>query len=1647
MKSKILNMMIIAIMVVGMIPTAAMAGTPADAPEAPAAQLSGPYVSPPVKPADTTGLPPAPTVDPLQDKVAREGHPARPMPKSLAATLPGFPNDPVVQTTFGNANMPAPLANFEGINNVDGVLPPDTNGEVGPNHYVQMVNLSMAIYDKSGNLLYGPFHPSDLWPSGDACNANNDGDPVVLYDQLADRWLVTQFAIPGPYYECIAVSKTGTPTNDPNDWYPYTFLVHNTKMNDYPHLGVWPDGYYMSANQFTSSGWGGAGAWVFDRASMLTGAAATFQYFDVSSVSIDYGGMLPTDLDGMTPPPVGSPNYFVEVDDSTWIGPNDALRIWEFHVDWANPANSTFGLAAPGGPNAILDTAPWSPLPCVGSSRSCIPQPDTSQGLDSIGDRLMFRLAYRNFGDHESLVVNHTVWADGTDRAGVRWYEIRDPGGTPVIYQQGTYAPADGNYRWMGSIAMDHVGNMAMGYSVSSSTVYPSIRYTGRLAGDPLGTMPQAEAEIIAGSGYQSSSYARWGDYSDITVDPVDDCTFWFTTEYIETSGDRPWQTRIASFKFPGCSLGPVGTLTGVVDDGTNGIPDALVVAEGITVTSQTTTDGNGVYTMTLPADTYTVTASAYGYLPDTVTGVGVLSGTVTTQDFTLAAAPMYTVSGTVYDSSTNWPLYASIDISGGGYPGGTIWTDPEFGTYSITLAAGITYTFNVHAWVDGYSATMRSVGPLTASVTEDFALDADSTCTAPGYTGTPCTPPADGGLLVGNVYDDNTGDALNGADVANDSGEAVTTVPTPDDANVDDGFFTIFSPSGTHTFTATLNSYGPDVAAVSIVDRDTVMHAFYLPAGVLSVSPDSMHVTLGMGVSTTLPLTLTNMGGVSANYELRERDGGFAPVVSIPAYHGEPPEDPEPVSMERSPDAPQKTGDNFAPELSFPLAGEPAFALDVYPGGNLVYIPDTTVPGTWNVIGSVSQFHPAGDFLNGDFSTLYALDYDTNEFVAIDTATAARTVIGTATPRSGESWSGMTGSVDGTLYASSANCGTRSTLYTVDPDTGTPTEIGEITGAACIIDIAINANGEMYGVDIVSDSLYQIDPNTAAATLVGALGVSANYAQGMDFEEETGVLYWAAYTTQGELRVIDTTTGASTLVGAFPSGAEVDALAFATGGATDVPWLSEDPVTGTVGANASEIINVTFDAGVPEITQPGDYIAQLKISHDTPYDLNSVPVTMTVVAPPTWGKLQGTITGLGYCDADPSVLPDAVVIITDTAGMTHTTATDASGFYSLWLDSATSPVEIAVDAGPDYEIGYASGVMVSAGVTTTQDLDLRWLRPCISNTPDAMEVTLVQGMSTTLPLTITNAGAGASDFTLVEANGGYTTALMAPNSSGGPDGFGYTFTDSNEPGGPTFDWIEISGTGQDLGEGDDDYVWPIDLPFVFNFYGTDMSQIAVGSNGTVYFEDDYLGLSNTEIPGSNSYGIDAFIAGYWDDLNPSAAGAVYYETVNYMGTDLAVVEWYQVPNYGTSDPVTYEVILFPNGSILLQYLDPSSEAGSGATVGIQGDTTTGLQYSYDTASLSPDLAICFTYPGSTGCTVAQPIPWLSEVPITGTVSADSVYNIDVTFDSMTNTVGTYTGTLLIVTDDPMVKTLEIPVTMHVVTTYQIYLPLIMKTP
>lgn len=1882
--SRTLNLVLVIMLLSTLVPNVGASPAPRSAPEeapapvleaAPAAQepategdrpvLTNPYVSEPIAPTDTRGLPPAPPAEPPAGGL-QEARPVLPLPGGERTAGAPESYDPAGQQAPGEASMPAPLTNWEGIA-ATGVYPPDTDGQVGPDHYVQIVNApsvgsQVRVWDKAGTQLYD-FGLGNLWPGGDPCRSYPYGDPVVLYDQLAGRWLLTQFALPDPpFYECIAISKTGTPTSNPNDWHLYSFLVHNTKMNDYPKLGVWPDGYYMSANQF-NPGWAGAGVWVFDRQAMLQGDPASFQYFDVANINSNYGGLLPSNLMFDTLPPAGAPNYYMAVD-MNWSGPDDVLHIFEFHTDWTTPANSTFGLVA----DLVVAPFDWN-FDGSGGPRDNwdVPQPGTSVELDSLSDRLMMHLWYRNFGSHESLVVNHTVDVGGTpDHAGVRWYEIR--GGTvdatladASIYQQGTYAP-DSEHRWMGSVAMDHVGNIALGYSVSSNSVYPSIRYAGRLASDPVGTLPQAEEEIIAGSGSQTGSAARWGDYSAMSVDPVDDCTFWYTQEYIETTGTASWQTRIAAFQFPSCT-GAVGTLEGVVQEDGTGAPiiGAEITAEDQWAFMTYSQAPLGGYSFdAIPTGTYTVTGEAYGYLPQTFTGVDVYSGTVTIQDFNLTPASTHIVDGYITDATVGWPLYASIDIDG--YPGDPVWSDPVSGYYSVTLPAGMAYTFTVAAWVDGYLPEGRDVGPLVGPQTEDFALSADPiACTAPGYiTGTilfddfeggygnwtmtglwnpeneadtcgamvdpfpsssngayygvegqctynngsansgeltlnsavtlPAGPvtlsfwsfeqtepalafdkcyvdvstdggaswklewdspgpenvwheasvdlsayagsgalfryrfdtvdssfndyfgwmvddvsllapecaPMPGGLVVGNVYDENTGGALNGALVENQDGYSASTWATPDDPTVDDGFYTLFSPAGSKTFTATLPGYGPDVQIPTVVQNDTIRQDFNLPAGWLSYDPASYHVTQMIGVSTTLPFTLTNNGRWPAGFSLREWDMGVGPLV---------------LSGVSFPAKTRSTDTEMAPRRRLvlsPLAvGDELYQVDV--GASTGHI---AVLGVEYALGQY-WVTSGGQMGSGDPNYLFQLDKDGN-------------VINSWTQGTVSSWGWRDLAFDGEfLYASDSTV-----IEQIDPGTGAATGVTISCPTNPCRALAYDPATDHFWTANWASNIWEIDRSGA---IVNAFpNTLSAYGAAWDAWSPGGPYLWV-WSQDGSPAVlatqIDPATGAQTGVafaGSDPPGGIAGGMDLIAGDhpdyagmlvlagmhqapndtivgydldavvSVDVPWLSEDPMVGTVPSMADLAVDVTFDAGVPEVDQPGDYHAELAIGSDTPYDLPNVPITMTVIPPTAWGKLNGVVTGLGYCDADPAPLDEAEVYVEASSGMTWTLLTDESGYYSYWFDQSYSPLTVTVTY-TDHETAVATGVMIAGLVTTTVDFDLRWLEPCASADPPAMEVMVLRGTSLTQTLTLHNDGAASTPFEIREQEGTVWPLQLSPGLPayvGTPRerlrGYDVNATTTEAQLAPPVNPVEPTGV---LAAGDVLAQWPTGLAlpwgtgFGFNeetawfsnpaaaggddlnhefetdgtptgrtvdptsgasWYG-DMAynpntgkfwQVRVGGDNCILEWDPATGQTGNSICNpawtwTSQRGLaydptdDTFFIGGWNDVNLyhiDNTGAVIEQwglglSISGLAHNFEAGLLFIIENSPTD---AISVLDVASGTIVDSFTVTGfgNYVGAGLAIDCEGNLWAANQGNHNSYLVDS---------GVPADLCGADVPWLDEDPITGTLNADSSVPIDVTFTAFpTMTLGHYTATLLVRTDDPVNRDIGVPVTMTV---------------
>lgn len=619
--------------------------------------------------------------DEAQNEVVRKDEQEEMNPLNTGGIAKPDPNAPqqtdgALQSSFGpdghfKINIPAPTLTFEGVG-VNGGSPPDTNGAIGPNDYVQTVNVRAQIFSKAGVPRGPSFLLSTLLrPLGGVCAGNDNGDPIAVYDRIANRWVLTQFAFTStstpPFHQCVAVSKTSDPTGA---YWAYDFITPGNEFPDYGKLGAWSDGYYFSDRQFTNgTAYNGFGVFAFDRAKMLVGdPTASYIYFNAGpNLSQSSSGIIPSDYNGLTPPPAGAPNVFSVFIDDSGGDAQDALRLFNFHADFATPANSTF-LERPESPLPVAAFDSRSPN---GRANIEEPAPATAADyVDSIADRLMLRLQYFNRAGTETLTTCHTVNAGilpppginptvAEYKAATRHYILRktSPGGTYTVLDQATFSP-DANERWMGSTAVDNAGNLAVGYSISSTSVFPSINYAGRLATDPPNIL-SGEQTMFAGTGSQLATGNRWGDYSSMSLDPSDDATFWFTSEYYTTSAASAWHTRIGTFKFAGTAAPPQGTLSGTITACDTGalLSDALVqVSGGPSTGFSSATLPNGTYSIQLSPGTYSVTVSdpahkctAAGPFPVTIT-----NGATTTLNQCLSGTAVF-----LFQSS-------AISISGG---------------------------------------------------------------------------------------------------------------------------------------------------------------------------------------------------------------------------------------------------------------------------------------------------------------------------------------------------------------------------------------------------------------------------------------------------------------------------------------------------------------------------------------------------------------------------------------------------------------------------------------------------------------------------------------------------------------------------------------------------------------------------------------------------------------------------------------------------------------------------------------------------------------------------------------------------------------------------------------------------------------------
>jgi len=423
-----------------------------------------------------------------------------------------------------------------------GATPADPVGDVGTQYFVQVVNAPkgslIAVFDTStGAIVSGPSRIESIWQGGGAC-AEGWGHPSVAYDSLAHRWVVSELGAGN--HLCVYVSQSDDPIA--GGWFAYDFEL--PRFPDFARLGVWTDGYYVATNEDLPA------VYALERDAMLDGSEAAWQRFTVPALDgFGFQALTPADFDGTNLPGSGAGGIFIRHADGDLHGGVDRIELFELDVDWNTPQNSS--LLGP----VVVPTANFDSALCGQAGRGCVPQPGSSVTLDPVREVVSSLAHYRSFAAYESLVGNYTVDTSASDHAGIRWFELRRDGGSWTLHQEGTYSP-DGLHRWIGGVALDRDGNLALAFNTSNaSSVYPSIRVTGRQGSDPPGVMTMAETELRAGTSAQTHGHSpeKWGASTSMSVSPVDDCTIWTTAAFGENDG---WGTAISAIRFPSCDGG-----------------------------------------------------------------------------------------------------------------------------------------------------------------------------------------------------------------------------------------------------------------------------------------------------------------------------------------------------------------------------------------------------------------------------------------------------------------------------------------------------------------------------------------------------------------------------------------------------------------------------------------------------------------------------------------------------------------------------------------------------------------------------------------------------------------------------------------------------------------------------------------------------------------------------------------------------------------------------------------------------------------------------------------------------------------------------------------------------------------------------------
>jgi len=1162
---------------------------------------------------------------------------------------------------------------------------------------------------------------------------------------------------------------------------------------------------------------------------------------------------------------------------------------------------------------------------------------------------------------------------------------------------------------------------------------------TGTLAGTvtaSAGGAPLSDVTIVATDNVTATKTTQTDSNGEYGISFVPEGTYTMTAslfgylpEEVNNVGVYSGTTTTVDFAL---DLAPSATISGYVTDANTGWPlYASIDVEGTPLDSIWTNPETGYYNVVVPqgsAYTFTVNAFVDGYLPE-VRSVGPVSADAT-EDFVLdvdvfaCVAPGYEISGGFverFDSVTPSALptgWIVEDVNGtsgdwlsragtrypSGYSAHSVPNLVYFNSYNVssggssrlyyqnTIDMNSLSTSDLGFWMfrdNGYSSsndyvqiqvstdsgsTWLDVGPqftrysAAGNTWEEKSVDLSAYSTetdlllgflaVSGYGndihiddivlgGTPSCLPSAGGLVVGNVYDENLSQPLTGAKVENADGSSTTTVDTPDDPNVDDSFYTLFAPVGSQTVTATMSAYGPDVTTLSVVDGTAQTHDFYLPAGMLESDPESIHVTIEMGISATVPLTLSNLGGVDTAFELIERNKGYMLT-----------------------------------------AGE-------------------------NVL-VVSEDNDAAAAMESALTTLghTYMDVESAAFtsMSIDDLLNYRAVFYAGIPSQGSEQAQAIAYMDagGNFYVSDNDIGfnyngtlfyntyLQATYVSDDPEIDAL--IGEDIMAGVDPDISDDPYPDDFTVSAEGVRIFQFEGGNAAGVAVDRNGYLAVYTS-FDFDTIASV--------DDEVAVINR------IMGYFIS---------------DVPWLSTDPITGTVPALNTATIDVTLDASVPEVTQPGDYLAKVVVKNDAPYGIVTVPVTMTVTAPAIYGLLEGTVTSLGYCDVNPVPAVGATVLIEATGGMSWTLTTDDSGYYGLYLDEAYSPVSVTVSIA-GHESDSATGVTIAGQTTTTEDFDLRVLQPCVAADPAALDVTVVVSHTATEPLMIENAGAMGSNWSLAE-----TPLVMLVGT-------------------PVTKNVNRSVAKQPLSHGSQ-FIAYATLPNAGNAPqdlindGSFEADPAIGpwtevdSTGCTPWIGDWSSLVGVSAYDGSQY---FWAGGGCGSPNDNSA----YQTITIPSDYTRLSFWYYAMRSDPDDPTDNGLASVKiNGASIWslemsqannttgwvnQIVDISSYSGQSITLtfqAVQGNSGIGNVFFDQVETLLPD---------------DFDVPWLSEDPITGTLDADSVAYVAVNFDATGLSAGQYTAALRLTSDDPMNPIVQIPVTLTVITEYKIYLPLIFK--